>query len=263
VSWVPRDRRWRAQFLQNGKRTHLGSFDTEEGAARAHDRMAVWCHLHGLERPLAGGEGGGAYASVSFTEDLNFDYGEYAGELDMLRGITQDELVQQLRRSEGSRGPASSKFRGVRRAPRGGRWEARFMHNSKRTSLGFFGTEKHAAHAFDRMLVWCEMNGVQRNPRGSKLNFRRVDYEGEEDTLRGRTWDKMVAKLRREGLAQALALRVTAFNAEGDEAGEGAGGGSGGIELGGAEGGAASTRQAVRTRQPLASTAAATRPGGY
>ena len=74
VYWKPADRRWAARFNHNGKQMYLGQFYTEEGAARAHDRMAVWCHMHGLVVKVSGGKGGWHNTS-SFLKDLNFEYG--------------------------------------------------------------------------------------------------------------------------------------------------------------------------------------------
>ena len=41
VSWVPGFRRWDARFKHNGQQMKLGNFVTEEGAARAHDRISA------------------------------------------------------------------------------------------------------------------------------------------------------------------------------------------------------------------------------
>lgn len=92
-------RRWEAQFRRNGKPTSLGCFDHEEEAARAYDRMMVWCELHGQDS-RGGGKSGGSKVGISglTTLPLNFDYGEYEGDFDSLKHITQDDLVQSLRR---------------------------------------------------------------------------------------------------------------------------------------------------------------------
>lgn len=81
-------RRWEAQFRRNGKPTSLGCFDLEEQAARAYDKMMLWCELHN-----ATGVKGGI---------TNFDASEYEGDLAWLQSISQDELVQALR-SDGRR----------------------------------------------------------------------------------------------------------------------------------------------------------------
>ena len=90
-------RRWEAQFRRNGKPTSLGCFDHEEEAARAYDRMMVWCELHGQDS-RGGAKGGGGHKSSFTSLPLNFDYGEYEGDFEGLRRINQDDLVQSLRR---------------------------------------------------------------------------------------------------------------------------------------------------------------------
>lgn len=81
-------RRWEAQFRRNGRPTSLGCFDHEDEAARAYDRMMLWCELHG-----ATGVKGGV---------TNFDISEYENDVHWLQAVTQDELVQILR-SDGRR----------------------------------------------------------------------------------------------------------------------------------------------------------------
>ncbi|KAK3282262.1 hypothetical protein CYMTET_9994 [Cymbomonas tetramitiformis] len=82
-------RRWEAQFRRAGKPTSLGCFDREEEAARAYDKMMVWIELHSAEVKREGQLKGGT---------TNFEINEYIEDIDQLRDITQDELVQALRR---------------------------------------------------------------------------------------------------------------------------------------------------------------------
>ena len=50
--------RWEAKLKHNGKDMYMGTFDREEDAARAWDRMMVWCDLHGIALKLWGRGGG-------------------------------------------------------------------------------------------------------------------------------------------------------------------------------------------------------------
>jgi hypothetical protein len=113
--------------------------------------------------------------------------------------------------------------------PTGG-GKAQFKHNSKMTTLGQFTTEEGAARAYDRMLVWFKVRGVERRG-GIQLNFDYAEYKGELEELGRMTQAEVVAKLRQ----QAQAQRGSANDAQGDEAGEGAEelGGAGGADGGG------------------------------
>ncbi|KAK9800857.1 hypothetical protein WJX73_000580 [Symbiochloris irregularis] len=79
-------KRWEAQFRRNGKPTSLGCFDLEQEAARAYDKMMLWCELH-----QSSGMKGGI---------TNFDPTEYERDLAHLQNVSQEELVQSMR-SEG------------------------------------------------------------------------------------------------------------------------------------------------------------------
>lgn len=68
-------KRWEAQFRRSGKPTSLGCFDREEEAARAYDKMMLWCELH-----HATGVKGGI---------TNFDPSEYEGDLQWLQQVSQ------------------------------------------------------------------------------------------------------------------------------------------------------------------------------
>lgn len=104
-------RRWEAQFRRAGKPTSLGCFDEEEEAARAYDRMMIWCDLHNAE-----------YRSLGLTRNgvTNFPPEEYTDALQQLAGMTQDELVQELRAvgrmqaTQGAGGSAAKRLKGER-----------------------------------------------------------------------------------------------------------------------------------------------------
>lgn len=72
-------KRWEAQFRRNGKPTSLGCFDAEEEAARAYDKMMLWCELH-----HATGVKGGI---------TNFDHSDYEQDVSWLLNITQVRRV--------------------------------------------------------------------------------------------------------------------------------------------------------------------------
>ncbi len=55
VTWVERDKVWHSQIMFKGKRTYIGGFSYEEGAARAYDKKAK--------------ELFGEYARLNFRED--------------------------------------------------------------------------------------------------------------------------------------------------------------------------------------------------
>ncbi|KAK9867224.1 hypothetical protein WJX84_011070 [Apatococcus fuscideae] len=89
-------KRWEAQFRRSGKPTSLGCFDHEEEAARAYDKMMLWCELH----HTSGMKGG----------ITNFDPSEYEKDLAWLHTVSQEELVQALR-SDGRRQAAQRMLR--------------------------------------------------------------------------------------------------------------------------------------------------------
>lgn len=63
---------------RNGKPTSLGCFDEEEEAARAYDKMMIWCELN---------QTGGVKAGIT-----NFDMSEYEKDIPVLNSISQVSL---------------------------------------------------------------------------------------------------------------------------------------------------------------------------
>lgn len=80
-------KRWEAQFRKFGKPTSLGCFDEENQAARAYDKMMLWCEIHQVG---------------SKSGQTNFPPESYKESIDWLQKISQDDLVEELR-SEGRR----------------------------------------------------------------------------------------------------------------------------------------------------------------
>jgi hypothetical protein len=181
--------RWHTRFSINGKNKHLCTFGTREEAARAHDRMVMWCELH--EEPRGGGL------------KLNFPRGDYEREReDIISVPTRDAMVTKFRQKAECAGAASvtqsSTWRGVCIVESTGRWRAQCYLDSKKTYLCSFGTPEEAARTYDRMMMWCELHEEPRRG-GLKLNFPRGDYERErEDIIAVPTRDAMVTKLRQK-----------------------------------------------------------------
>ncbi|KAG1664516.1 hypothetical protein FOA52_007780 [Chlamydomonas sp. UWO 241] len=97
-------RRWEAQFRRNSKPTSLGCFDAEEEAAKAYDKMMLWCELHNTAAVKGG--------------ITNFEASEYEADLPFLQQCTQDELIEALR-SKGRKQAAQRMMRQKREATHG------------------------------------------------------------------------------------------------------------------------------------------------
>jgi hypothetical protein len=86
VSLVKSTGRWKAQCQIGGKLTYMGSFGSEEEAARAWDRMRLWlCKAGGKKEE---------------DEQLNFPLSDYSeDEVTALQGCTQEQMIQKLQRT--------------------------------------------------------------------------------------------------------------------------------------------------------------------
>lgn len=75
-------RRYKSEQLthrRNGKPTSLGCFDEEGEAARAYDKMMIWCELHHSTTLKAG--------------ITNFDMSEYEKDIPLLNTMSQVSAV--------------------------------------------------------------------------------------------------------------------------------------------------------------------------
>ncbi|KAI0495463.1 hypothetical protein KFK09_021764 [Dendrobium nobile] len=129
---------------RKGKHVYLGSYDSEEKAARAHDLAVL------------------KYCGPSHTSKLNFPVSEYEKELEIMESMTQDEYVVHVRRQSSCFSRGASVYRGVTRR-KDGKWQARIgrvgeSRDVKDIYLGTFETEEEAAEAYD--IAAIELRGV-------------------------------------------------------------------------------------------------------
>ncbi|XP_020575716.1 AP2-like ethylene-responsive transcription factor PLT2 [Phalaenopsis equestris] len=129
---------------RKGKHVYLGSYDSEEKAARAHDLAVL------------------KYWGPGQTSKLNFPVSDYAKELEIMETMSQDEYVVHVRRQSSCFSRGASAYRGVTRR-KDGKWQARIgrvgeSRDVKDIYLGTFETEEEAAEAYD--IAAIELRGV-------------------------------------------------------------------------------------------------------
>jgi hypothetical protein len=202
VSLNKRRGRWKAECRIGGRNTSLGTFGSEEEAARPWERMRLWkCKADGKKEE-------------DVEEQLNFHLAEYSDdEVSELQGLTREAIIQKLRRtgSEERVVSQSSKYTGVRLVKSTGRWKAECRIEDKVTSLGAFDSEEKAARAWDRMRLWsCKADG--REKQEVKLNFPLAEYTDAEVTaLQGLTREGVIQKVRRAGQEERVASQASKY----------------------------------------------------
>ncbi|KAG1677932.1 hypothetical protein FOA52_001350 [Chlamydomonas sp. UWO 241] len=116
---------WAATLYDRDARSHLvhlGSFGSEEEAARSYDRASI--------------------VSRGAEAKTNFPLTDYAQELSQLKKMTREEVVAHVRRG------SSGFTKGVRQE-KSGRWDAQANKGGRHTYLGMYDTEEDAARVFD------------------------------------------------------------------------------------------------------------------
>lgn len=188
VRWSKQQQRWIAQITVDGRRYHLGLFESERDGARAHDRAALALI--------------GASAPRNFPDDPT------------LHPATPDELAAE-RRSE--RKP-SSQFRGVC-ALGDGKWRASVAAKGTAHAIKTFENETDAALAYDRLALHylgpgAKLNFPRRRARpASTEELRREILEASKTknagvALRGRSGGYL-ARINVEGTRHGLGIWST------------------------------------------------------
>ncbi|GIL94369.1 hypothetical protein Vretimale_593, partial [Volvox reticuliferus] len=151
VSWNSACSKWVAVLWDRElkRARHIGSYESEEDAARAYDKEAL--------RML------GPEAGLNFRESA----------ADYLAEIGADGVPEGTHNSN----KGSSQYRGVSWHERSQRWEVRVWGGGKQHFIGSFTEEVEAARAYDRAVL--RLRGQDARSR-SRMNFPLSDYNLDE-----------------------------------------------------------------------------------
>lgn len=139
VFWNNQSKVWIASITVNGRKKHLGCFDSEMEAAQAYDREALKLK--------------GALATVNFSDSA-----------ERLKAEQSSGIVIETTRHVRKRAEKTSKFRGVCWNKYNQSWKACIKVNGKNKHLGYFTNEIDAAKAYDKV-------SLQHRQEKAKLNF--------------------------------------------------------------------------------------------
>jgi len=139
VFWNNQSKVWIASITVNGRKKHLGCFDSEMEAAQAYDREALKLK--------------GALATVNFSDSA-----------ERLKAEQSSGIIIETTRHVRKRAEKTSKFRGVCWNKYNQSWKACIKVNGKNKHLGYFTNEIDAAKAYDKV-------SLQHRQEKAKLNF--------------------------------------------------------------------------------------------
>ena len=110
----------------------------------------------------------------------------------------QPQQPQHQQRQEKEATPThSSRFRGVTKHKRSGRWEAHIWirDSKKQVYLGGYSNEQHAAEAFDLVAMKCRL---MKNGRKIKLNYPASKYQDLQGYLLSTSLEELIMAVRRQ-----------------------------------------------------------------
>jgi len=164
--------RWEAHIWKSGKQIYLGSFASEEKAARIYDQAAL--KLKGT------------------SAQLNFPIEEYSASIRRLEPMSVEDAILTFRRESSGFSRGSASYRGVSWREQTQRWEARIGRflGRKYTYLGTFTKGEDAARAYDLAAI------VSRG-RQAITNFDISSYEAELKELENCTPEALPALQRK------------------------------------------------------------------